>query len=441
MKKIRKPITAGRIIILGFAGLILIGSLLLMLPISTKERVVTPFIDTLFTSTSAVCVTGLVVHDTATYWSMFGQSVILIMIQIGGMGVVTLAVSIAAFAGKKIGLMQRSTMQESISAPKVGGIVKLTKFILKITFAAEGIGAVVMAIIFCKDFGILKGIWYAVFHSISAFCNAGFDLMGEIEPYSSLTYYAANIPLNIIVMMLVVFGGIGFLTWDDIKTNKLNIKKYRMQTKVILVVSSVLIFVPAIFFFFFEYSEMNISKRILSSLFQSVTMRTAGFNTADISAVSGGGLLIMIVLMIVGGSPGSTAGGMKTTTLGVLLASAISVFRKKENAQLFKRRIDDSIVKTASALLMLYLTLFISGGIFISMYEELPLIKCLFETASAVGTVGISMGATPYMSNISHIILIILMFCGRVGGLTVIFAANSNKITNMKVPKEDITVG
>ena len=361
MKKIRKPITAGRIIILGFMGLILMGSLLLMLPISTKERVVTPFVDTLFTSTSAVCVTGLIVHDTATYWSVFGQSIILIMIQIGGMGVVTVAVSIAAFAGRKIGLMQRSTMQESISAPRVGGIVKLTKFILKITFAAEAIGAAVMAVIFCRDFGIIKGIWYAVFHSVSAFCNAGFDLMGEIEPYSSLTHYTSNIPLNIIVMLLVVFGGIGFLTWEDIKTNKLNVKKYRMQTKVILVVSGVLIFVPAIFFFFFEYSEMSLSKRILSSLFQSVTMRTAGFNTADLSAVSSPGLLIMIVLMIVGGSPGSTAGGMKTTTFGVLLASAISVFRKKENAQIFKRRIDDSIVKTASALLMLYLTLFISG--------------------------------------------------------------------------------
>ncbi|MGN0613424.1 MAG: potassium transporter TrkG, partial [Porcipelethomonas sp.] len=199
-KKLKKQITAGRIIIFGFAAIILVGSLLLMLPISSRDRVVTPFIDTLFTSTSAVCVTGLVVHDTATYWSMFGQSVILIMIQTGGMGVVTVAVAIATFAGRKIGLMQRSTMQESIAAPKVGGIVKLTRFILKITFITEAAGAALMAPVFCRDFGVLKGIWYSVFHSVSAFCNAGFDLFGAVEPYSSLTHYSSNILINVVII-------------------------------------------------------------------------------------------------------------------------------------------------------------------------------------------------------------------------------------------------
>ncbi len=441
MKTRQKPLTAGRIIILGFAGVILLGAILLMFPISSKERCFTPFIDALFTSTSATCVTGLIVHDTATYWSLFGQIVILILVQIGGMGVVTLAVAISSIAGRKIGLMQRSTMQESIAAPHVGGMVRLTRYILKVIFITEAVGAALMAPVFCKDFGISKGIWYAVFHSITAFCNAGFDLMGTREPFSSLTHYSSDILINVVIMLLVILGGIGFLTWNDIQTNGIHFKRYKMQTKVILVTSSLLILLPAIFFFFIEFADMPLKDRILASFFQSVTTRTAGFNTADLTAISQSGIVIMSLLMIVGGSPGSTAGGFKTTTLAVLFAAAMSVYRKKESPDLFKRRIDNVIVKKAASILMLFLTLLLGGTIFISTYEKIPFTDSLFEVASAVGTVGLTVGLTPDLSMPSHIMLIVMMFAGRVGALTLFFAAVSNKNNSVKLPQEEISVG
>ena len=251
----KRHLTSFQIIIFGFAGVILLGTLLLMLPISAQNGSVTPFNEALFTSTSAVCVTGLVVHDTASYWSSFGQAVILILIQIGGMGVVTVAASIALISGRKITLMQRSTMQEAISAPKVGGIVKLTGFIIKLTVAIELIGAVAMAPVFCRDYG-LRGIWMAVFHSISAFCNAGFDIMGTPDnQYQSLTSYVNDPVINITVILLIIVGGIGFLTWEDIKTHRFHLRQYRMQSKVILTISAILIAVPALYFFFFQYSD------------------------------------------------------------------------------------------------------------------------------------------------------------------------------------------
>ncbi len=441
MKYKTKPLTAGRIIILGFLAVVIVGAILLMLPISSNERVFTPFLDALFTSTSATCVTGLIVYDTATYWSLFGQAVILVLVQIGGMGVVTLAVAISSIAGRKIGLMQRSTMQESIAAPHVGGMVRLTRYILKVIFITEAVGAVIMAPVFCRDFGIGKGIWYAVFHSITAFCNAGFDLMGVNQQFSSLTYYSSNIIINVVIMLLVILGGIGFLTWNDVQTNGIHFKRYKMQTKVILVTSGLLILLPAIFFFFAEFTHLPVKERILASLFQAVSPRTAGFNTVDLSALSQSGIVIMSILMLIGGSPGSTAGGSKTTTFAVLIASAISVFRKKENAEIFKRRIDNAIVKKASAILMLFLTMLTGGTVFISLYEGISFTDSLFEVASAIGTVGLTVGITPDLSTPSHIMLIIMMFAGRVGGLTLFFAAVSNKKNNAKLPLEDITVG
>ena len=257
-KKRHKHITSFQVIIVGFFSVILLGSLFLMLPWATQDGQGASFGDALFTSTSAVCVTGLILHDTATYWSMFGQGIILFLIQIGGMGVVTVAVAIVAASGRKIGLMQRSTMQEAISAHQVGGIVRLTKFILKTGFLIELTGAILLSFVFCKDFGLGKGIWYSVFHSISAFCNAGFDLIGIREPFSSLTAYADQPIVNITIMALIVIGGIGFLTWADIKKNKWHWKKYRMQSKVILSVTAGLIFFPAVYFFFFEFSHLSL---------------------------------------------------------------------------------------------------------------------------------------------------------------------------------------
>lgn len=429
-------------IILGFATVILIGALLLTLPISSKSGQITPFNEALFTSTSAVCVTGLVVRDTASYWSAFGQAVILVMIQIGGLGVVTVAASFALLSGRKISLIQRSTMQEAISAPKMGGIVRLTGFILRMTFFLEAAGALLMMPVFCKEFGF-GGIWKSIFHSVSAFCNAGFDVMGTKEaPFASLTSYIGNPLINAVVMLLIIIGGIGFLTWDDIREKKFHFRRYRMQSKVILVTSFVLTVFPALYFFFGEFSDLSIGKRILSSLFQAVTPRTAGFNTADLTQMSGAGKLIIIILMLIGGSPGSTAGGMKTTTVAVLFANTIAVFRRKEDSNFFGRRLDGSAIRNASTILMMYLTLFLGGGMIISIAEGLPIGTCLFETASAIGTVGLSFGITTQLGILSQLILILLMFFGRVGGLTLIYAALSgvNK-THSKLPQERITVG
>ena len=436
-----KKLTSSQIIILGFSGVIALGTILLMLPVSCQGRHMTPFVDALFTATSAVCVTGLIVQDTATYWSSFGQTVILLLIQIGGMGVITVAASITMVSGRKISLMQRSTMQEAIAAPKVGGIVRLTGFIVKITLLLELLGAVVMAPVFCRDFG-LRGLWMALFHSVSAFCNAGFDLMGVRAPFSSLTTYASQPVINLTIMLLIVTGGIGFLTWDDIRTNGRHLSKYRMQSKVILSTTAILLVLPALYFYFAEFAALPPAQRLLCSLFQAVTPRTAGFNTADFASLSEAGQSVTIGLMLIGGSPGSTAGGMKTTTIAVLFATALSTFRRREHAHFFGRRIDDDVVKNAVTIFLMYLSLCFCGGLVISMAEGLPILTCIFEAASAVGTVGLSLGITPGLGLLSRTVLILLMFFGRVGGLTVVFAALSGipkKVS--KLPREKITVG
>lgn len=436
-----------QMIIFGFILVNLMGCLLLMLPSSTVEKVGTSFSDALFTSTSAICVTGLVIHDTASYWSMQGQLIIMVLIQIGGMGVITAASAIAILSGKKIGLMQRSTMQESISATQVGGIVRLTGFILRAMLAIELLGAICMAPVFCEEFGMKKGVWYAVFHSVSAFCNAGFDLMGMNQPFSSLTGFNGNTTINLAIMALIVIGGIGFLTWDDIWHHRLHFHKYRLQSKVILTVTILLILLPALYFYFYEFgraewTDLSEKERILASAFQSVTPRTAGFNTVDLNRMSEPSQLIIILLMLIGGSPGSTAGGFKTTTLAVLLLTSFAVFFRKEDVQCFGRRIPSETVKNAATILFLYMSLFLLGGVVISCVDQVPLMGALFETSSAIGTVGLSLGLTPQLSLFSHMILILLMFWGRVGGLTLIFAVVSgHRFTKSKLPQEKITIG
>lgn len=436
-----------QMIIFGFILVNLMGCLLLMLPSSTVEKVGTSFSDALFTSTSAICVTGLVIHDTASYWSMQGQLIIMVLIQIGGMGVITAASAIAILSGKKIGLMQRSTMQESISATQVGGIVRLTGFILRAMLAIELLGAIFMAPVFCEEFGMKKGVWYAVFHSVSAFCNAGFDLMGMNQPFSSLTGFNGNTTINLAIMALIVIGGIGFLTWDDIWHHRLHFHKYRLQSKVILTVTILLILLPALYFYFYEFgraewTDLSEKERILASAFQSVTPRTAGFNTVDLNRMSEPSQLIIILLMLIGGSPGSTAGGFKTTTLAVLLLTSFAVFFRKEDVQCFGRRIPSETVKNAATILFLYMSLFLLGGVVISCVDQVPLMGALFETSSAIGTVGLSLGLTPQLSLFSHMILILLMFWGRVGGLTLIFAVVSgHRFTKSKLPQEKITIG
>ena len=438
----KKHLTSFQLIILGFAGVILLGSILLMLPFSSVDRIPTPFHEALFTATSAVCVTGLVVKDTGSYWSLAGQTIILALIQIGGLGVVTVAASVSILSGKKISLMQRSTMQDAISAPKVGGIVRLTRFILRGTFLIEAAGTVLLLPVFMGDYG-KKGIWMSVFHSISAFCNAGFDILGtDSSMFPSLTRYSGNILINLVIMLLIITGGIGFLTWDDIYTNKLNFKRYRMQSKIILMTTACLILFPTVFFYICDLTNLPMGKRLLAAAFQSVTTRTAGFNTINISEMSEASKAVMILLMLIGGSPGSTAGGMKTTTFSVLILNAIATFRSQENAGAFGRRLEYHVIKNAATIAMLYFALFFGGGIAISVYEGLPLLNCLYEAASAVGTVGLTLGITPELHVFSQVVLIILMYLGRVGGLTLIYAVFSGRNKgNAKLPLEKITVG
>ncbi len=431
-----------QIILLAFLALIIVGALFLMLPISSKEGVVTPFADALFTSTSAVCVTGLVVYDTATYWSFFGKCVITLLIQCGGMGIVTVYMVVATLMAKKIGLKQRSVMQESVSAFRVGGVVGFARFILKTVIICELTGAILLLPRFCKDFGILKGVGYALFHSVSAFCNAGFDLMGEKERFSSLTAYSTSLSVNTVIPLLILIGGLGFATISDIIHNKFIFKSFALQTKLILVTTLLLVLLPFVYFYTCEFTDMPLKERILASFFQTVTPRTAGFNTADLTKLSEGGITVTIVLMLIGGATASTAGGIKTTTVAVLTVSAISVFLRKQDAVAFKRRIPTETVDSASAIMVMYLVLFLTAGVVISRIEGLPLMECMFESASAIATVGLTLGITTRLCLISRCILMFLMFFGRVGGLTIIFAAVSGaERTGAKLPLDNVSVG
>lgn len=431
-----------QVIILGFLALIVVGSVLLVLPISSRSGTVTPYNECLFTSVSAVCVTGLVVEDTATHWSVFGQVVILLLIQIGGLGVITAMTALTLLFGGKISLFQKTTMQEANSVQKMGGIVRFTIFILVATFATEIVGACALMGEFVPRFGG-KGVWLALFHSVSAFCNAGFDILGtEQSEFVSMTGYTGSPLLNLTVMFLIFIGGIGFMTIYDVGRNKCRFARFTLQTKVILITSAALTLLPAIYFFFAEFADYPVKERIFASLFAAVTPRTAGFNTVDMTKLSGVGRALTMVLMLVGGSPGSTAGGMKTTTFALLFASALSVFRRKNDAHLLSRRVGDASVKTASALLLMYLVLFFVGGAAISLAEGLPLNVCLFETASAIGTVGLTLGITPSLGIFSQIVLMLLMFIGRVGGLTLLYSVLSDGSKNVsKLPRENIAIG
>ncbi|HIT64162.1 MAG TPA: Trk family potassium uptake protein [Candidatus Ventrimonas merdavium] len=442
MGKSKKRLSSSQMIILGFAAVILLGAFLLMLPVSSKSGTVTPFLDCLFTSTSAVCVTGLVVQDTAVHWTVFGQTIILLLIQIGGMGVITVAVAITMASGKKISLMQRSTMQDAISAPQVGGIVRFTGFILKGIVIIELLGAVIMAPVFIQDYGFGEGLWMSIFHSVSAFCNAGFDIVDDGVLYNSLMGYAADPVINVTIILLIIIGGLGFLTWRDVYTNGLHVKRYRMQSKVILSVTAGLIVIPTVYFFFFEFAQLPMAQRIWGSLFQAVTPRTAGFNTLDLNAMSETGQMLTSLLMIIGGAPGSTAGGMKITTFAVMFSVAMAVFQRRQNGQFFGRRIDDETIKNAATVFLMYITLFLVGGMAISKLEDLMLMDCLYESASAMGTVGLSLGITPELGWVSRLILIAQMYIGRVGGLTLIFATlPATRNTQSRLPLEKISVG
>ena len=391
-----------------------------------------------FTATSATCVTGLIRVDTYSHWSWFGQFIIILLIQIGGIGFMTFCIYALTLAKKKIGIISRSIMQNSISSPHVGGIVKMTKFIILATFFIEALGAFFLSFIFCPKLGLVKGLWFSIFHSISAFCNAGFDLMGNFEPYSSLVSFQDNWYLNMIIMLLIIIGGLGFLVWKDIIDNRGHFSKMRLHTKIVITTTIILIFGGALFIYFCEQGNAT----ILSSLFQSVTARTAGFNTVDLSKIRETTQLIIIILMFVGGSSGSTAGGIKTTTIAVMLVNIISMFKQKKGVEVFKRRISDEIVKMASCVLMAYLVLTLIVSLIICQLENISYITVLFECVSAIATVGLTIGITSQLGVISQCRLALLMLFGRVGSITFLLAFASNRVTPLaKAPAEKIQIG
>lgn len=435
-------LTSAQIILAGFFLVILAGALLLMLPIASMEGTSTPFVDCLFTSTSATCVTGLVVYDTATHWSLFGKIVILSLIQVGGLGVITTAFLIRVILGSKISLIQRTLLQDSISGDNVQGIVRMSLYIMKVVMAVELGGAFLMYPVFARDFGPATGAGYALFHSVSAFCNAGFDLMGVRQKYSSLTAYQGSPVINLVITTLIVFGGLGFYTWRDLQRNKFHFSRYTLQTKVVVTTTAILILVPAVIFFFAEYGSLPAGERVLSSLFQSVTTRTAGFNTSDLTKFKENDLLIMIMLMLIGGSPGSTAGGMKTTTIAVVVGTFLSMSGRRSSTVLHQRRIPAKTVRAAFSIVLMYVTLFLAGGMAISAMEHRSLLRSFFETSSAIGTVGLTLGLTPSLHVLSKLILIVLMFYGRVGGLTFMYATfRRSRVGSSCLPQEDLNVG
>ena len=447
MKKVQKrKLSHAQVMAAGFLTVIFIGALLLMLPVANRDGQWGNFLDSIFTSVSATCVTGLVVVDTYQNWTMFGQIVIILLIQIGGLGFITISVLFSLFLKKRIGLDKRNLIQESVNSLSLSGVVKLVRNIVKGTLLFEGVGAVLLSIRFIPKMGFWEGIYNGVFHSVSAFCNAGFDLMGKYEEYSSLVGYYDDFVVNITVMALIIIGGIGFIVWEDIRENKLRFKKYSLHTKIVLMSSAILIFGGAACFMVLEWNntmaDMNIYQRVITSLFASVTTITAGFNTIDLGAMSQGSKILTVVLMFIGGSPGSTAGGIKTTTLVVFIVYIWSNLRNASGCNILGRRISDEDIKKSNMVLGLNLGLSVVAVLLICSVQEFVMEDLLLEVFSATGTVGLSTGITRQLNTFSQIVIMFLMYCGRVGGMTFALSfAYRKEPARLQYPEERINVG
>ena len=446
MKKMIRRLTQTQMIVIGFCLVILSGTILLMLPISTREGVVTPPIDALFTTVSASCVTGLIIADTYQYWSIFGQIVIISLIQIGGLGFMTIGVFFAVVLRKKIGLWVRGTLQESVNIMQTGGIVRLAKKIIIGTAVFEGTGALILSIHFSRTMDWGQAVYYGIFHSVSAFCNAGFDLMGKDGEYISLTGYSGDWTVNLVIMLLIIIGGIGFFIWNDLSENKLHFRRWKLHTKITILMTLALVFGGAAVLFALEYNNTlagrPLDEQILCSLFGSVTARTAGFNTVDTAALTDSSKLFTALLMFIGGSPGSTAGGIKTTTFVVLAASVYSGLFDKRECSMFGRRLSRDVVRKASTVLCTNLMLCVTAVLIIVTATSLDVTDVIFEVASAMGTVGMSAGITRDMDAVSKISLIFLMFCGRVGSMTFALSLKGHKVEPpVRLPEEEVMIG
>lgn len=443
----KKKISSIRVIALGYMIMILTGALLLMLPISSQNGQSAPFNEALFTATSASCVTGLIVRDTATEWTFFGQAVIITLIQIGGLGFMTIATWFSMLLKRRMGLKERELMVVSINNDNIGSIKGLTKTIICGTAIIEGTGALLFSTRFIPQFGLAKGIWYSVFHAISAFCNAGFDLMGVQGPYSSLVNYSDDIIVNFTVCALITLGGLGFLVWDEIYKKKFKFRYYSLHTKLVLVVSAILTFGGAVLFFVFERdftnAESGALESVLTSLFSSVTARTAGFNTVDTASLSPASKILTVFLMFIGGSPGSTAGGMKTTTLAVIAISTFNGIRRRQSKGIFGRRLEKDAIHQASSVAFTNISLALLGLILVcAIQPSFDIADIIFEVASAIGTVGMTTGITRDLALASRFIIAFLMYCGRVGSVSFALALMEKKAAPpIKNPREKITIG
>lgn len=443
MNKKRIRLSNLQIVSLGYLCVILLGTLLLLLPFATVEGETTSVLDALFTAVSASCVTGLVVVDTATHWTLFGQLVILLLIQIGGLGFMTISLSFLLLMRKRIGLRYREVMVESINSTQIGGIIRLTRKILIGTLFFEGLGAILLSFRFIPQFGFAQGIYFGIFHAISAFCNAGFDLMGN---FASIVEYSADPLINLTLIGLITIGGLGFLVWEDVWIHRKNFHHLRLQSKVVLSTSVILTVCGALFFLLLERNSTSLGtggERIWTALFQSCTVRTAGFNSIDPAELTGGSKLLMMLLMFIGGSPGSTAGGIKTTTIVVILMYTLAGIRHERSANIFGRSLEDQALHKAISVFFVNLLLVIFGSLAICCVQtNIPLSDILFEAFSAMGTVGITTGITRDLTAFAQCVLIFLMYCGRVGSITFAIALLERKAPPpVTLPTERLTIG
>lgn len=428
-------------IAVGFVAIILAGAVLLSLPIASADGAGTPFLTAFFTATSATCVTGLVVVDTATHYSLFGQLVIMMLIQLGGLGYMTVATLMAMVVGRRIGLRERLILQEAHNLYTVGGVVRFTRMVLMVTLAVEAAGALLLALRWVPDFGLIKGVYFGIFHSISAFNNAGFDLMGN---FRSLTAYAADAAVNLTVAALIIVGGLGFTVLTDLPRPK----RLTLHAKVVLTTTAILIGVGTLLVLLMEFSNqatlgpLPLGGKVLAAFFQSVTPRTAGFNTVGIGKLYEPTLMLLIALMFIGASPGGTGGGIKTTTFVAPLAVIVSMLRGRPDPELFRRRLHPLVIYKSVTIALGAVAFVIAMATALSFVEPVSFIAALFEVVSAFATVGLSTGITPSLHTAGRILIMLTVFTGRVGLLTVAFAlTRRQQPANFRYPEERIIVG
>lgn len=447
--KIFDRLSPAQVMVLGFAGVIILGGILLTLPMASQDGNSIGFLNALFTSTSAVCVTGLVVADTATHWTLFGQIVIISLIQVGGLGFMTVTTMLALIIKKKIHLKERLLIQESLNHFDLSGLVKLSRYVFLITFTIEGFGALLLSTVFIPQFGITKGIWYSIFHAISGFCNAGFDLMGGLSgKYSSLISYVNNATISLTICGLIILGGLGFPVILDILKNR-RLSKLSIHSKIVLTTTAILIITGTVLIFAIEYNNpdtignLSIKGKLLGSLFQSITTRTAGFNTLDLTKLNQASTFIMIILMFIGASPASTGGGIKTTTLATLILTVKTFIVGKEDVEVYNRRISYSVVNKAIGIFFIAITIVVTATLILTIFEpKFDVVESLYEVVSAFATVGLSIGGSPNLTFVGKIVIMFCMFAGRVGSLTILIAiaARGNKQI-IKYPEGKIIVG